>query len=55
MYISYLVISTESSGVSTLQENLKKTQKELERTQSAEAHARTGKKRMEAQLKESYR
>ena len=50
-----LMISTESSGVNALQENLRKTQIELERAQSAEAHAKTGKKRMEAQLKESYR
>ena len=51
----HLMIPTEWSGVSGLQENLRKTQRELERVQSAEAHAKTGKKRMEAQLKESYR
>lgn len=55
MYLCYLMISIESSGVNALQENLRKTQRELERAQSAEAHAKTGKKRMEAQLKESYR
>ena len=49
------LIFAESSGVSALQENLRKTQRELERVQSAEAHAKTSKKRMEAQLKESYR
>ena len=55
IYTCCLMISTESSGVNALQENLRKTQIELERAQSAEAHAKTGKKRMEAQLKESYR
>ena len=46
-------VSPESSGVSALQENLRKVQRELERAQTAEAHAKTGKKRMEAQLKRS--
>ena len=51
----YHMIFAESSGVSALQENLRKTQRELERAQSTEAHAKSGKNRMEAQLKESYR
>lgn len=49
------MVFAESSGVSALQENLRKRQRELEIAQNAEAHAKTGKKRMEAQLKESYR
>ena len=46
---------TESSGVSALQESLRKTQRQLERAQNAEATAKTGQKRMEAQLKEFHR
>ena len=46
---------TESSGVSALQESLRKTRRQLERAQSAEATAKTGQKRMEAQLKEFHR
>ncbi|XP_065909397.1 ankyrin repeat domain-containing protein 36C-like isoform X2 [Dysidea avara] len=45
----------ESSGVSALQESLRKTQRQLERAQNAEATAKTGQKRMEAQLKEFHR
>lgn len=41
--------------MSVLQESLRKTQRQLERAQSAEATAKTGQKRMEAQLKEFHR